>query len=135
MNEPVWASTELAYEIHEWVISKMGGTLGIRDEGLLESALSRPRNAYAYGEIDLYVLAAKYASGICKNHPFIDGNKRTAFTVAYIFLMDNGFKLIADEKVVDIIMVDLATGKVSEDEFATWLSKHTEKIIQREDDE
>lgn len=128
----MWILNVSVNKIHEDIL--MDGEMpGIRDEGLLESALARPRNAY--GETDLHVLAAKYAFGICNNHPFIDGNKRTSFVVAYIFLLTNGLELIVDEKFVDDTMVDLATEQISEDEFAKWLSNNTKKINVREDDE
>tara|TARA_E500000305_G_scaffold81234_1_gene67065 strand:+ start:709 stop:1098 length:390 start_codon:yes stop_codon:yes gene_type:complete len=90
MTTPLWVTRTDVEEVHEAIIEIGGGSHGLRDAPLLESALARPQNLYVYGEIDLFVLAASYAEGIARNHPFIDGNKRTAFLTADLFLADNG---------------------------------------------
>lgn len=90
MIAPVWVTRIDVEAVHEDIIGIGGGSHGLRDAPLLESALARPRNLHAYGETDLFVLAASYAEGIARNHPFIDGNKRTAFLTADLFLTDNG---------------------------------------------
>lgn len=97
---------------------------GVRDEGLLESALARPRNQFAYGDDDICVLAASYAVGIAKNHPFLDGNKRAAFMAAYIFLERNGFAPEADEPETVIVMTGVAAGTAREADLAKWFRIH-----------
>ncbi len=116
-----WITRDIAMAAHTQSLSDHGGSPGVRDEGLLESALARPQNLATYGEPTLYELASALAYGLAKNHPFIDGNKRTAFLCAYTFLGLNGAELDADEAEAAAIMVDLAAGKVSEEEFARWL--------------
>jgi death-on-curing protein len=96
----------------------------MRDAGLLASALARPRNPHAYGESDVCRLAAAYASGIVRNHPFVDGNNRTAFLAAYVFLGLNGFDLGADEVEAAAAILRLASGDIEEEAFADWLRKH-----------
>ncbi|MGZ3299277.1 MAG: type II toxin-antitoxin system death-on-curing family toxin [Asticcacaulis sp.] len=115
-----WVSARTVYAIHERQLSEHGGGQGVRDQGLVESALSRPVNLAAYGEPDCAALAAAYAYGLAKNHGFVDGNKRTAWVVARLFLADNGFRLAFDK--VDAIRTveDLAAGKLTEDELAAW---------------
>jgi death-on-curing protein len=107
-----------------------GGLEGIRDEGLLESALSRPQNLLAYSESppDMASLAAAYAYGIVKNHPFVDGNKRTAYVVTRTFLRLNGYDLQASSQEKYQIWIDLAVGKLSEEELAEWIRKRLSKI-------
>lgn len=107
--------------LHDLIVHEHGGLAGVRDEGLLDSALNRPRNLHAYGAPDLFALAASYASGIVRNHPFLDGNKRTAFACACVFLEDNGRAVeLAEVEVVEQ-MVGLAAGTVTEHRFARWL--------------
>ena len=93
MSEPVWLSRGLVDALHQQSIEMAGGSQGLRDSGLLESALARPRNLHAYGETDIFQLAASYAEGISQNHPFVDGNKRVAFSAADMFLLKNGYDL------------------------------------------
>jgi death on curing protein len=113
---------EIILAIHEMQLAEHGGAVGIRDEGLRESALARPLNRAAYEqEADAASLAASYAFGLAKNHPFIDGNKRTAYVAMELFLADNGFVLTASDEVSLIAMLNLAAGEMSEDEFATWI--------------
>ncbi len=125
MKEPVWLSSRLVLAIHSGVVSGFGGVRGLRDKALLESALARPHNLWAYtSEPNLHALAAAYAQGICQNHPFVDGNKRTAFLSAAVFLVVNGLEDHADDIEVVVMMNALAAGTVKEKEFARWLAKH-----------
>lgn len=107
---------------HDRQIAEYGGASGIRDEGLLDSALSRPQNKHAYGEDDVFALAAAYAFGIARNHPFMDGNKRTAWVAARTFLVLNGTRLLPDRREAVERMVELAEGQLDEAAFARWLS-------------
>ena len=125
MSEPTWLARAEADAMHDMQLAEHGGSPGTRDEGLLESALARPRNAYAYGETDLCALAAGYAFGVVRNHPYIDGNKRTAFLAAYAFLGANGLELTAAEADTLSTMVALAAGQIDEEAFSTWLRDHT----------
>ncbi len=121
MSEPVWVLRSIVDAIHDAQLVEHGGASGVRDEGLLESALNRPINLQAYGEADLCSLAAAYAFGITRNHPFIDGNKRTAFVVSYTFLRINGLELMADETSATKAMLALSAGEMNEAEFAEWI--------------
>jgi len=116
-----WISTELALAIHQRQLAEHGGLSGIRDKGLLDSALARPQNLHAYGENDSYVLAAAYAFGIARNHPFNDGNKRTAYVVSRLFLKlhDNDMPGTGENRVR--VFEQLAAGNITEPEFITWL--------------
>ncbi len=125
MNEPVWLLPEVVDEIHALQIEEHGGAPGIRDRGLLESALGRPANAFSYGNGDRLDIAAAYAFGLARNHPFIDGNKRTAFLCAYIFLRLNGLMLVAEEANATEMMVAFAAGSLDEGGFAIWLRQNT----------
>jgi death-on-curing protein len=124
MKKLVWILKDFVLSLHEELLSEHGGTPGIRDEGLLDSALARPQNIHSYGNTDLFTLAAAYITGIIRNHPFIDGNKRTAFMTGYVFLSRNGKELIADEAEATQIMLALASTKVSEEDFALWIKKN-----------
>jgi death-on-curing protein len=127
-REPEWLGLELVLAIHEGVLASEGGLAGVRDEGLLASALDRPRNKWGYEETaDLHALAAAYGFGIAKNHPFADANKRTAFQTMFVFLYVNGLLLDADEVKAVLTMVALAEGKVSEPKLATWLRANARK--------
>lgn len=122
--EPVWLDARVALAIHERQLAEHGGGIGVRDEGLLESALGRPINRWAYGEDDLCALAAAYAFGVARNHPFIDGNKRTAWVLARLFLRLNGAVLIfAPEEAIRTVLA-LAAGDLSEAELADWFRGH-----------
>jgi death on curing protein len=129
-REPRWLTREVVEDIHARLIREHGGSYGIRDPGLLDSALMRARNHWGYGDPpgDLPALAAAYAYGISRNHPFIDGNKRVAFMAAYVFLKANGLELIADPDEAYAVMIDLATGELSEGDFARWLGASTRPI-------
>lgn len=102
-------------------IALYGGAIGLRDEGLLESALARPENLAAYGAPDMFALAAAYAFGIVRNHPFVDGNKRAAFLTAALFLDLNGVSLVAPEEEATAMTLALASGGAGEDDYAAWL--------------
>ncbi|MBY0375972.1 MAG: type II toxin-antitoxin system death-on-curing family toxin [Bryobacteraceae bacterium] len=114
----------LAFHLEQ--IREHGGATGIRDEGLLESALARPENLAAYGEPDLFDLAASYSFGLARHHPFVDGNKRTAFMAAYTFLGLNGQRLIAPEPDAALTFWRLAAGELSESELAAWFRLNSE---------
>ena len=116
-----WITRDIAMAAHAQSLADHGGSPGVRDEGLLSSALARPQNLAAYGDPSVQELAASLAYGLAKNHPFIDGNKRTAFLCAYTFLGLNGFELDADEAEAAAIVIDLAAGAVTEEDFARWL--------------
>ena len=121
MKEPVWISVKVIHAMHEELLSRFGGLSGIRDEGLLDSALGRPQNLFAYGNPSLYELAAEYAVGIVKSHPFLDGNKRTGFMAAYVFLLANGMNFTASEEMVVAQTRALAAGEIDGAEYAAWL--------------
>ncbi len=107
--------------VYEQLVAEHGGDVGVRNLGLLDSALAAPRHHYTYGERDIFVLAAAYAYGITRNHPFIDGNKRTAFLAAYTFLGINGWGLNAPEEQVVQMVVGLSDRSVVPEAFAEWL--------------
>lgn len=121
----VWVDPAVIRAVHEEQLAEHGGAAGVRDEGLLESALSRPRNLAHYGVPDTADLAASYAHGLAKNHPFIDGNKRTAFVAAELFLEMNGQHLQASDADCVLTMLALASGELSESGFALWLREHS----------
>jgi death-on-curing protein len=122
-KEPVWVPKVAALAIHDVLLAEHGGKPGIRDEGLLDAAMDAPRNHFAYEQASLFRLAAVYAHGFSQNHPFADGNKRVAFTVAATFLELNGMQLMAPEEEAFAMMSSLAAGDVSRDEFESWLSR------------
>ena len=121
MKPPVWVAREAVLAVHEQLLSEFGGDSGIRDAGLLDSALGRPENRLAYAEPSLFDLAAAYAFGIVRNHPFVDGNKRTGFTAAVLFLERNGRRFQASEADVVIRTLALAAGEMTEPDYASWL--------------
>lgn len=121
MKQPVWLLNEAVVAAHGRLLSEFGGASGIRDEGLLESALARPENLRAYGTPTIFELAASYAFGVVKNHPFVDGNKRTGFTIAVMFLDLNGQILRASEADATIQTLALAAGELGEAGYAAWL--------------
>lgn len=116
-----WVLESVAKVVHAEQLTEHGGLSGTRDIKLLQSALSRPQNLLAYGEPDLSALAAAYGYGIARNHPFNDGNKRTAFVVTELFLALNGYDLAADDTSCVITMLKVASGDISEEEFAVWI--------------
>ena len=127
MRSPRWVRKEVVLASHEEMLFEHGGTAGIRDEGLLDSALARPLNLQRYGKPSLFELAAAYAYGIAKNHPFIDGNKRAAFLTTYIFLQINGYELSASEADATVQTLALAAGEVSEKDYAQWLKLNSSR--------
>ncbi len=131
MKEPRWLTVPVIHTIHEELIAEHGGSSGVRDQGLLESALARPQNLLAYGKPSLAELGASYAFGIARNHPFVDGNKRTALMAAYVFLGLNGQLLVAPEAEAVVMTQELASGACSEVEFAAWLASHLEAAKSR----
>lgn len=125
MKQPHWISRRALLYLHSASLATFGGSTGIRDEGLLDSALARPQNRFHYApESDLFELAASYGYGIAKNHPFIDGNKRAAFHSIGLFLSINGCELVADQLDAIQTMLSLAAGELSEEQFAVWIRKN-----------
>lgn len=125
MTEPRWLSAVHILAIHTDQIQAHGGSLGLRDKGLLQSALERPRNRFLYdSEADLAALASAYGFGISSNHPFVDGNKRVAFQAMYLFLGLNGFRIDAPEEEVVSLILALASGELDEPLLADWLRHH-----------
>ena len=124
-NTPwIWVPREILLAVHAEQLAEHGGAEGLRDEGLFDSALARPQQLAVYGEPDVADLAASYAFGLARNHPFIDGNKRTAHVAAELFLAMNGFDLTADDASCVIQMLQLAAGDLSEADYADWLRQH-----------
>ena len=118
-----WVDRAVLIAVHDMQLAEHGGAAGVRDETLLDSALGRPLNLAAYGEPDAAALAAAYGYGIARNHAFIDGNKRTALVAAELFLRLNGWRLEVDDADCVFTMLAVATGDITEDEFAAWLRK------------
>ena len=125
MSQWTWIEESVVWAVHEAQLAEHGGSAGVRDAGLLVSALARPLNLAAYGEADAPALAAAYGFGIARNHPFIDGNKRTAFVCCEHFLALNGQQLIADDALCVRTMLALAAGDLPEADFAAWLRTQT----------
>lgn len=120
----MWLLKRTVVAIHSEQLSEHGGLVGLRDEGLLESALARPQNLVAYGSPSVGQLAAAYAYGIARNHPFIDGNKRTALVTAVTFVLINGERFEGSEVEATEVMLALAAGQLSEEELAVWFEKN-----------
>jgi death-on-curing protein len=123
-KEPVWIERDEALAIHDRQLAEHGGGVGVRDEGAFESALARPINKWSYGEDDLASLAAAYAFGVARNHALVDGNKRTAWVLARLFLRLNGAKLSFTPADAIAAMLALAAGELAEDEMADWFRRH-----------
>lgn len=127
--DPVWVPRVLADAMHRAIIAATGGLQGIRDGGLVDSALDRPKNRWAHDDAsDLADLGAAYCVGLANNHGYIDGNKRTAFLVTYAFLRANGLRLITSEPEAVVLMIDVATRVVSETALAAWIRAHTQRV-------
>jgi death on curing protein len=125
MKEPRWIDRRALLLLHSASLAEHGGLEGVRDEGLLESALDRPRNKFSYeDELDIFDLAAAYGFGLAKNHPFHDGNKRIAFLAVGLFLELNGCELVADQMDGIQTMLSLAAGQLTERSFADWVRVH-----------
>ena len=116
----IWVTPDVALAVHAEQIAEHGGGEGVRDAGLVECALARPQNLVAYGEPDAATLAGAYAFGIARNHPFVDGNKRTAAVISETFLTLNGYALTASDAELVVASLALAAGELSEAELATW---------------
>ena len=127
MTEPIWVDSVDCLAFQGELVAWFGGPAGVRDEGLLESALARPRQQFAYGAPTLYQLGAAYAYGIMKNHPFIDGNKRAGFLAAALLLEVNGLAFSAPEEEVVVQTLALAASECTEAEYATWLESACEE--------
>ena len=127
MKEPVWVRRDVVLAFHEQLLAEHGGSAGIRDEGMMDSALGRPENLFAYGKPSLFDLAAAYAFGLVKNHPFIDGNKRIGFATAALFLDLNGQHFTAPEVEAVLNTLALAAGKMSEAAYAAWLKANAKR--------
>jgi death on curing protein len=124
-----WVAKDVVFALHDAQLAEHGGLPGTRDEGLIESALARPRNPASYGKPDIAALAASYAYGLVRDHAFIDGNKRTAFLVALVFIMDNGHMLKAPHDEALAIMLETAAGKLEEDVLAAWFRRYQSRAI------
>jgi death-on-curing protein len=128
MKEPVWVEKEALLLLHAKGLARFGGAEGLRDEGLLDSALARPRNAFHYDDRqEIVALAASYAFGLAKNHPFVDGNKRAAFMATGVFLTVNGYVLDADIVGAIQAMMAVAAGEIDESRFAIWLKQNVKR--------
>ena len=128
MTEPKWLDTDIVLDIHAEQLAIFGGGDGIRDLGLLESALARPLNKFAYGETDLAALAAAYAFGIARNPPFVDGNKRAAFGAMIVFLGLNEIDLDVPPQDATAIILEVAAGEIDEDGLTRWLRDNWPKL-------
>jgi death-on-curing protein len=124
MTHWVWIQRGVVIAAHGEQLAEHGGAAGIRDAGLLESALARAENLAAYGDPDVAALAAAYGFGIVRNHPFVDGNKRAALIATELFLALNGFDLVVDDLQCVVTILSLAAGEIDETEFAAWLREH-----------
>jgi death-on-curing protein len=125
---PIWIDERDVVAVHGRLLEQHGGLHGLRDRGLLESALARPRQYYSYSEsVDIIEMASLYTSGIVRNHPFVDGNKRAGFTAGVLFLELNGFEFIASEEDVITTVFALAAGKLGETGFAVWLRSNSKR--------
>ena len=130
MNDPAWrwVREDSVLAIHAAQIAEHGGLSGIRDMALVQSALVRPRNLVAYGDPDAAALAAAYAFGLARNHGFSDGNKRTAYVVALVFLLANGIEMTASDVDSVTTMLAVASGQMDEDSLADWFRQNIEQV-------
>lgn len=131
MKRWIWIDAADAAAYHAELLTEHGGSAGLRDRGLLESALARPQNLAAYGDPTAFELAAAYAFGIAKNHPFVDGNKRVAFVASVTFLELNGWQFVAAEEDAAIAFLGLAGGKVTEQDLSRWLEGRSRKAARK----
>ena len=129
MTEPVWIDARDALMLHDRLLALHGGAAGVRDDGLLQSALARPQQHYAYADTpDLIEMATAYTTGIVRNHPFVDGNKRTGFVVGILFLELNGYRFTATQESAAQAVIALAAGTLDEAGYASFLRANTEKL-------
>lgn len=131
MKKPIWLQKSVVMAMHAMCLQQHGGSVGIRDDGLLESALARPLHLFTDQDVDLCRLAAAYAAGIAKNHPFVDGNKRTAFLAAVVLLERNGVQFRADPAHAAVFVLGIAEGALDEESFAAWLRDNTKRVGRR----
>jgi death-on-curing protein len=129
MKPPVWVLRETVLTLHEQSLAEFGGAAGIRDKGLLYSALAKPENLFAYGKPTLFELAASYGFGLVKKHPFVDGNKRAGFIVAIVFLELNDHRFQASEAEAAVCTLAMAAGEMSEADFAAWLKANSRRAV------
>jgi death-on-curing protein len=130
VKEPVWIDVRDALALHDRLLALEGGAAGLRDEGLLQSALARPQQLRAYqSEADVIQMAAAYTAGIVRDHPFIDGNKRTGFVVGVLFLELNGYRFVASEEDAAEAVLSLADGRLKEEAFAEWMRVNTKRRV------
>jgi len=127
MKAPYWLTREECLALHDMILSHYGGIAGVRDENMLESALAKPRQRFHYDKPAMADLGAAYAAGIVKNHPFLDGNKRTGFMMGAGFLERNGFQFVATEAEAVLRTLALAAGEISEAEYAEWLKANSKR--------
>ncbi len=125
MSEPHWFSREECLALHDLMLADYGGMSGVRDDNMLESALAKPRQLFAYGKRTLAEMAAAYAAGVVKNPPFIDGNKRTGFMLGAAFLERNGHEFFATEVDATLKTLALAAGEMDERQYAAWLAENS----------
>jgi death-on-curing protein len=130
-KQPVWLEAAVLIAVHTMLIAEHGGAAGIRDRGLLESALARPANLWHYGNPNIFELAAAYTAGIAYNHPLLDGNKRASFMAAYIFLHRNGYELRMTEAETVLVMRKLAAGEFTEQQLALWFAPNSQRRPRR----
>lgn len=126
MKPPVYVLRETVLSLHEQLLSEFGGASGIRDEELLNTVLARPAKVFAHGDSTIFELAASYGVGLVKKHPFVDGNKRTGFAVAALFLELNGYRLVANETEAGIH--GLAAGEMREADYAAWMEAKSRPV-------
>ena len=128
MKEPIWIDERDALALHDRLLALEGGAAGMRDRGLLQSALARPQQLRAYGDNpDVIQMAAAYTVGIVRDHPFIDGNKRTGFVVGVLFLELNGYRFVASEEDAAQAVLSVAAGKLNEAAFAEWMRSNVKR--------
>jgi death on curing protein len=128
VKTPVWVLRETVLALHEQLLALHGGATGLRDAGLFDSALARPKNLQAYEQPSRFDLAASYGFGLIKNHPFVDGNKRIGFAVAALFLQLNGWRLEAEEVDATVQTLGVAAGAIKESDYAAWLKGSTRRM-------
>ena len=124
-----WISRDALLLLHDESLAEHGGLPGLRDEGLLDSALARPLNLQAYGEPDFAELASAYGIGLARNHPFVDGNKRAAFLSVGLFLLINGYRLQVTQSEATLVMLSVAAGELDQEAFARWIREHTQPRV------
>jgi len=127
MKAPVWVRRDVVLAVQEMLLDEHGGAVGLRDEGMLYSALGRPENLFAYGKPSVFELAASYAFGLVKNHPFIEGNKRIGFATAILFLELNGYRFAASEVDAVLKTLALAASEMTEATYATWIQANSRR--------